>query len=136
TEVKYGSERSRIDVLAEDAQGRLIYVEVKNTTLKVGSHACFPDAVSERGTKHLRELQGMVREGHRAAIAFFVHRDDVTAFDAARHIDPAYAAELDQAAEVGVQILPLKVHLAPCEYSASTWAMEWTLQGLWPWERR
>ncbi|MBL0313289.1 MAG: DNA/RNA nuclease SfsA [Holophagaceae bacterium] len=97
TEQKYGSENSRIDVLARDAEGRRVYIEVKNTTLKIGSQACFPDAVTERGRKHLRELRGMVEQGHRAALVFFIHRDDVDAFDVAREIDPAYAQELDRA---------------------------------------
>jgi len=68
TEVRYGAESSRVDVLARDGEGRLVYLEVKNTTLRVGDAACFPDAVTARGAKHLRELQGMVREGHRAAL--------------------------------------------------------------------
>ena len=97
TEQKYGDERSRIDVLARDGAGRCVYIEVKNTTLRVGQGVCFPDAVTVRGTKHLRELRAMVRLGHRAAIVFFVQRGDAVSFDAAREIDPAYARELDLA---------------------------------------
>ncbi|HEX7598487.1 MAG TPA: DNA/RNA nuclease SfsA, partial [Polyangia bacterium] len=59
TEVKYGAENSRIDVLALDGEDRQVFIEVKNTTLKSGDWALFPDAVTERGTKHLRELQTM-----------------------------------------------------------------------------
>ena len=136
TEVKYGAERSRIDVLASDGEGRQVFIEVKNTTLKEGPFVLFPDAVSERGTKHLRELQGMVREGHRAALAFFVHRTDVEAFDAAREIDPAYAAELDRAAEAGVLILPLRVLMAAMDQADATWNLSWSLSGLLPWRRR
>jgi len=132
TEIKYGAERSRIDVLAQDADGRSVYIEVKNATLRSGDHVCFPDAVSERGTKHLRELQAMVREGHRAAIVFFVHRDDVSAFDVAREIDSAYAAELDRAAAGGVLILPVQVGLLAEEQSHG-WALTWALNGLLPW---
>ena len=136
TEVKYGTERSRIDVLAQDATGRQVFIEVKNTTLKEGPWALFPDAVTERGTKHLRELQGMVREGHRAAIAFFVHRTDVDRFDAAREIDPAYALELDRAAQTGVEILPLAVHLVTSEDASGLWSLGWELPGLLPWKAR
>jgi len=136
TEVKYGSERSRIDVLAQDATGRQVFIEVKNTTFKAGNWALFPDAVTERGTKHLRELQGMVREGHRAAIAFFVHRTDVDRFDAAREIDPVYAAELDRAAQTGVEILPLAVRLVTSEGASGLWSLGWELPGLLPWEAR
>ncbi len=136
TEVKYGAERSRIDVWALDASGRQVFIEVKNTTLRIGGHACFPDAVTERGTKHLRELRGMVEQGHRAAIAFFVHRMDVEAFDAAREIDPAYGAELDRAAGAGVEVLPLRVGLHAAPQADGTWSLAWSLDGLLPWVRR
>ena len=133
TEVKYGAERSRIDVLALDAEGRQVFIEVKNATLKDGEWVRFPDAVTERGTKHLRELQAMVREGHRAAIAFFVHRGDVSAFDAARAIDPTYAAELDRAAAAGVAVLPLAVRLITTLEPGGLWHLGWDLPGLLPW---
>jgi sugar fermentation stimulation protein A len=133
-EVKYGAERSRIDVWAKDGEGRQVFIEVKNTTLREGPWALFPDAVTERGTKHLRELQAMVREGHRAAIAFFVHRTDVDRFDAARAIDPAYAAELDRAAAGGVLLLPLKVRME-ARPGADGWSLAWSLDGLLPWIR-
>jgi sugar fermentation stimulation protein A len=136
TEVKYGAERSRIDVLAKDREGRQVFIEVKNTTLKADRWALFPDAVTERGTKHLRELQAMVRAGHRAAIAFFVHRADVDRFDAAGEIDPAYAAELGRAAELGVEILPLAVRMVTSEGADGRWQLGWALPGLLPWVPR
>jgi sugar fermentation stimulation protein A len=136
TEVKYGSEKSRIDVLASDADGRSVFIEVKNTTLKEGAWGLFPDAVTERGTKHLRELQAMVREGHRAAIALFVHRSDVDRFDAAREVDPLYAAELDRAAAAGVLVLPLAVRLVTSPEDGGLWRLGWELTGLLPWVRR
>ncbi len=133
TEVKYGGENSRIDVLALDRNGRQVYIEVKNCTLKAGNWALFPDAVTERGTKHLRELQAMVRVGHRAAIAFFVHRTDVDRFDAAREIDPLYAMELDRAVETGVLLLPLAVRLVTTEEGGGRWRLGWAVPGLLPW---
>ncbi len=137
TEVRYGEERSRIDVLAEDADGRAVYVEVKNTTLRVdtssGPVICFPDAVTARGAKHLRELRAMVRLGHRAAIVFFVHRGDGTAFDAAHTIDPAYAAELDRGAAGGVEVLPLQAVLQAQPTPDGPWTATWSLSGLLPW---
>ncbi|MDP1830605.1 MAG: DNA/RNA nuclease SfsA [Geothrix sp.] len=133
TEVKYGAENSRIDVLALDGDGRQVFIEVKNATLKEGPWALFPDAVTERGTKHLRELQAMAQEGHRAALALFVHRMDVDRFDAAREIDPAYAAELDRAAEMGVAILPLAVCLVTSLEATGLWSLGWELPGLLPW---
>ena len=136
TEQKYGAEGSRIDVLARDAEDRLVYIEVKNTTLKVGDHACFPDAVSLRGAKHLRELRAMTRQGHRAALVFFVHRPDVSAFDAAREIDPAYALELDRAAAGGVFILPVQAVLTARRQPSGLWSLGWDLGGLLPWRTR
>ena len=136
TEVKYGTENSRIDVLAEDAAGRQVFIEVKNTTLRIGDRACFPDAVTTRGAKHLRELRGMVQAGHRGVIAFFVHRGDVDSFDAAREIDPGYGEELDRAAAAGVEVLPLAVDLAVREEVGGTWSLAWRLPGLLPWVRR
>jgi len=136
TEVKYGAENSRIDVVALDGGDRQVFIEVKNTTLKSGDWALFPDATTERGTKHLRELQAMVREGHRAAIAFFVHRTDVDRFDVAREIDPAYALELDRAAETGVQVLPLAVRMVTSPNASGLWSLRWELPGLLPWVPR
>nr|WP_320133832.1 DNA/RNA nuclease SfsA [uncultured Holophaga sp.] len=134
TEVAYGSERSRIDVWARDPAGRAVYIEVKNTTLVLGERICFPDAVTERGRKHLRELRGVVREGHRAALVFFLHRPDGRSFDAARDIDPAYGEELDRAAEAGVEILPVRVAMAVGQGPAG-WCIDWGLEGLLPWVR-
>jgi sugar fermentation stimulation protein A len=135
TEVKYGDENSRIDVLAMDAQDRLVYIEVKNTTLAVGAEARFPDAVTLRGAKHLRELRAMVRLGHRAAIAFFVQRSDVRSFDAAREIDPAYGEELDRAARDGVEVLPLDGSIQVQAGPGGVWNVTWPLPGLLPWVR-
>ncbi|MBN2719242.1 MAG: DNA/RNA nuclease SfsA, partial [Deltaproteobacteria bacterium] len=67
-EVKYGT-GSRIDLLLESAQ-RKCYVEVKNVTYRKDDGAYFPDAVTARGTKHLRELMAVVRAGHLAAMCF------------------------------------------------------------------
>ena len=110
-EVKYGS-NSRIDVLLE-RQGELCYVEVKNTTMAEGDVALFPDAVTERGRKHLGELVAMVEEGHRAVQFFFVSRDDVKTFRPADHIDPAYAEALREAAAAGVEVMAWAAHVAP-----------------------
>lgn len=136
TEVPYGRERSRIDVWARDEQGREVYLEVKNTTLKLGDHACFPDAVTTRGAKHLRELQAMVEEGHRAAIVFLVNRGDVEHFDAARSVDPAYSEALDQAAKAGVVILPLQVDLTVGPQVNGKFAAFWSNRRLLAWTRR
>lgn len=102
-EVKYGAEGSRIDLLLSGDSGRC-WVEVKNATLVEGDRVLFPDAVTARGLKHLRELQLMVAEGDRAALVFTVQRSDARVFSPADAIDPAYGEELRRAAASGVEL--------------------------------
>lgn len=108
TEVRYGKENSRIDLLLECADGELdkllpCYVEVKNVTLVENTTAYFPDAVSKRGSKHLRELSEVVRQGKRGIIFFCIQRDDVQAFRPADSIDPEYGQYLRKAVISGVE---------------------------------
>jgi sugar fermentation stimulation protein A len=102
----------------------------------VGDGVQFPDAVTLRGAKHLRELRAMVRLGHRAALVFYVQRSDVASFDAAREIDPAYARELDLAAADGVAILPVAGGILASKQTDGFWTLGWDLPGLLPWVRR
>jgi sugar fermentation stimulation protein A len=81
-----------------------VYVEVKNTTLVEGKTALFPDAVTERGQKHLEELVHVVEQGERAAMVYCVQRTDVTSFRAAEAIDPRYAELLHEAMRRGVEV--------------------------------
>lgn len=102
-EVRYG-ERSRIDLLLEDGERRC-YVEVKNVTYRVGKRALFPDAVTERGAKHLGELRRMVGEGHRGVVLFLVNRDDCSSMGPADDIDPAYGRLLREVVGQGVEAM-------------------------------
>ncbi len=105
--MKYGAENSRIDLLLESPQQRC-YVEIKNLTLgegKEGEIGYFPDAVTERGRKHLRELEAMVAQGHRAVLFFCVQHTGVTVARPADHIDPQYGAALRQAHAAGVEVM-------------------------------
>lgn len=111
-EKKYG-ESSRIDLLLTGERGELCYVEVKNTTYAEGDVAKFPDAVTERGLKHLNELGNMVDAGHRAVQFFLVSRGDTTSFAPAERIDPKYAAGLRRAAERGVELLAYDTSVTP-----------------------
>jgi sugar fermentation stimulation protein A len=107
-EVRYGDGgRSRVDLLLEDPSGRRpdAYVEVKNTTLRDGAFAEFPDAVTDRGRKHLEDLEGVVAAGYRGVILFFVGRSDCARFRPADPVDPAYGAALRRAAAAGVEVL-------------------------------
>lgn len=108
TEVKYGKENSRIDLLLESennaANGPVkCYVEVKNVTLVENHIAYFPDAVSQRGAKHMRELAGVVSEGIRAVIFYCVQRMDAREFRAADSIDPEYARCMRDSLNSGVE---------------------------------
>lgn len=106
SEVPYGQERSRIDLLLESDEGLAdCYVEVKNVTLVRDGIASFPDAVSARGTKHLRELMSMVAQGQRAVIFFCVQREDAGLMRPAVDIDPLYAKTLAEALANGVEAL-------------------------------
>lgn len=97
---------SRIDFyLEEHAALPPAYVEVKNVTLKLDGVAQFPDAVSVRGQKHLRELMELKEKGFRAVMLFVVQREDVNSMRPAESIDKKYAALLKEASAVGVEIL-------------------------------
>ena len=111
-EVKYG-QNSRIDILLEDPEKPRCYVEVKNVTLRRGDNADFPDAVTTRGAKHLRELGDMVEEGHRAVMFYLVQRGDCKIMDIARDIDPDYDAELKNAMKRGVEVVCYQCDVSP-----------------------
>lgn len=111
-EVRYGDEKSRIDILLSGG-AHDIYVEVKNCTLmeestegrKIGY---FPDSVSDRASKHLRELMRMVELGHRAVIFFCVNHTGIEEVRPADHIDKVYGQLLREAQQKGVEILAYK----------------------------
>ncbi len=108
SEVRYGEERSRIDLLLDspcDKRTIPCYIEVKNVTLVDNGVARFPDAVSVRASKHLRELMSVVRTGLRAVIFFCVQRGDVHEVRPADDIDPLYGKTLREAVACGVECL-------------------------------
>ncbi len=105
-EVRYGGEASRIDMLLTSAGWPDCYVEVKNVHLvREAGLAEFPDCVTARGAKHLRELAAMVAAGHRAVMVYCVQRGDAERFRPAADIDPGYAAAFDLALRSGVEAL-------------------------------
>lgn len=102
-EYRFGD--SRLDFMLAKA-GAQVLVEVKNVTLCCENRlACFPDAVTTRGQKHLHELMTAVATGHRAVILFLVQRGEATSFAPADHIDPEYGRLLRQAVAAGVEPL-------------------------------
>ncbi|MDF7798714.1 DNA/RNA nuclease SfsA [Pontiellaceae bacterium B1224] len=112
-EQKFGN--SRFDLLLKKGDA-LCYVEVKNVTLLVddGTYA-FPDAVTERGRKHLNELIEVVKAGHRAAMLFVIPRSDGSHFRTAHEIDPEYSQSLEIAAASGVEIFAWQATVSPEE---------------------
>jgi sugar fermentation stimulation protein A len=105
---------TRLDLCLEGSNG-LCFVEVKNVTLTVDGAAAFPDAVSERGKKHLKELMWLRRKGHRAAVVFVIQRNDCSVFRPADEIDEEYGRWLRRAVKAGVEVLPYRAHVTPKE---------------------
>lgn len=103
-EVRYGGEGSRIDMLLTSPGRPNCYVEVKNVHLvRTPGLAEFPDCVTARGAKHLRELSAMVAAGHRAVMVYCVQRGDVDRFQLAADIDPASDKAFGLALSQGVE---------------------------------
>lgn len=115
-EVAYGQENSRVDFRLDYPAGPL-FLEVKSVTLgfEGSAVAAFPDAVTQRGAKHLRELAALARAGVRAVLLYCVNLTGIEAVRPAEEIDPAYAAALREAVAAGVQLLAYGVHLTPEE---------------------
>lgn len=105
-EYRFGD--SRIDFFLEKENEKVL-LEVKNVTLCYnGTTACFPDAVTTRGQKHLRELAEAVKQGYRAVIFFLVQRGEATDFSPADDIDPEYGRLLRQVTSEGVEAIACK----------------------------
>jgi len=115
-EVAYGRENSRADFRLDFAEGP-VFVEVKSVTLGFDGTAvaAFPDAVTTRGAKHLRELAALVRDGTRAVLLYCVNLSGIEAVRPAVEIDPAYAAALGETREAGVEVLAYGADLDPQE---------------------
>ncbi|MGV7960006.1 DNA/RNA nuclease SfsA [Photorhabdus tasmaniensis] len=104
-EVKYGEENSRIDLLLQAEQHVNCYIEVKSVTLLQENCGYFPDAVTTRGQKHLRELQLIAEQGQRAVLFFAVLHSGIKQVAAAAHIDHNYSSLLEQARNSGVEVI-------------------------------
>lgn len=113
TEMPYGEENSRIDILLSHG-AQQCYVEVKSVTLEGEADVgYFPDAVSTRGQKHLRELISMKAQGHRAVLFFCVQHTGIKEVRGAKHIDPLYASLLKEAVDHGVEVVAYAVVFSP-----------------------
>lgn len=110
-EVPYGQENSRIDFLLTGSENP-IYVEVKNTTWTQQTLALFPDTVTTRGQKHIRELMSLLPES-RAVMLYFINRADCDRFSPGDSADPTYGELLRAAIAKGLEVLP-------CRFEVST----------------
>lgn len=109
-EVRRGA--SRLDAKLSGSRGEL-WIEAKNVTLVEDGVAAFPDAVTERGQKHLCELMDLASRGTRVAIFLAIQRDDAQCFGPAEFIDPAFARLYWQALDCGVLVLPYVCPVSP-----------------------
>ena len=105
-EVKYGSENSRVDFLLTQENLPDCYLEVKSVTLAMGDGlGLFPDSVTSRGTKHLRELKEMCEQGFRTVLFFCVQHTGIDRVAPADDIDPVYGQALREAMDAGVEVM-------------------------------
>ena len=113
SEVPYGKDKkSRVDFLLTGESLPPIYVEVKSVTLSKGNTALFPDTVTTRGQKHLRELTALVGEAI-PIMLYFINRHDCDRFAPSDSCDPKYAQLLREAVSQGVEILPCRFEITP-----------------------
>lgn len=113
-EVRYGQDnKSRIDfVLKGESDQRPVYVEVKNTTWAIDDLALFPDTVTTRGQKHLKELTQLLPDT-RAVMLYFINRGDCPQFAPGDRADPTYGELLREAIAAGLEVLPCRFQITP-----------------------
>ena len=110
-EKKYGS--SRFDFYLEDDMGRPGYVEVKGVTLEADDVAYFPDAPTERGTRHLLELKQAKEDGFLAFVLFVVQMENIEHLEPNRETDPAFSNALKAARHAGVTVMAVGCRITP-----------------------
>jgi sugar fermentation stimulation protein A len=115
-EYKYGN--SRIDFYMEKDNNRYL-MEVKGCTLFRDGIGYFPDAPTERGAKHLKELKGALDEGYRAMIAYVIQGEGISEVRPNTETDPEFAKALNEAVEAGVQVVFILCSITPDSIVAS-----------------
>ncbi|MCL2564486.1 MAG: DNA/RNA nuclease SfsA [Defluviitaleaceae bacterium] len=115
-EAKYGNSRFDFYVEAEGPQSpgkRKIFIEIKGVTLEIGGAAFFPDAPTERGVRHLKELTRLSHEGYEAHVVFVIKMKGITHFSPNNTTHPAFGAALTLAKEAGVKVIALDCNVMP-----------------------
>ncbi|MCD8351498.1 MAG: DNA/RNA nuclease SfsA [Planctomycetaceae bacterium] len=118
-EVRCGD--SRLDLMLQHEGGPDVMVEIKNCSLVEDGTAFFPDAVTQRGRKHLEELARLAQSGARAVLFILIQRGDALRFAPADHIDPEWGQTLRRVVGQGVEVLAYRADV--------------TLTGIWLGER-
>ncbi len=111
-EYPYG--KSRIDFYLERGEEKTL-MEVKGCTLEVNGIGYFPDAPTERGVRHLRELAEAVKQGYHSVIAFAIQMDGITEVRPNVETHPEFGTAMAEAVASGVQVLFLPCHVEPDE---------------------
>lgn len=109
SEVKFG--HSRFDFSVRTPHGQHCLIEVKSVTLVEDGVGLFPDAPTERGTRHLRELVQALKQGFSGCVLFIVQRDDAELFRPNARQDPAFAQALKDAQSAGVTVCAYRCHV-------------------------
>jgi sugar fermentation stimulation protein A len=114
SEVPYGKDnKSRVDFLLTGRESTPpLYIEVKNTTFVQDDLALFPDTVTTRGQKHLRELMALLPDA-KPVMLYFINRNDCPRFAPGDRTDPTYGQLLREAVAKGVKILPCRFEITP-----------------------
>ena len=100
------SRKSRLDfALLDKYKTPVHFIEVKSVTLLDNGQGYFPDAVTQRGAKHCHELAELAQQGYNTTLVFCVQHSGIESVSPARHVDPAYAAALDNAVQHGVNVV-------------------------------
>ena len=109
-ECRFGD--SRFDFRLRQGE-QLTYVEVKGCTLEVEGEALFPDAPTERGVRHIRELMAAKAAGHRAILFIVIQMKSAKVFRPNRATHPAFADALQEAQAAGVEIMAWDCVVSP-----------------------
>lgn len=116
-EVRFGNENSKVDFVLSSDELADLYLEVKSVTLLQKGLGFFPDAETQRGQKHLRELTSMVAKGHNAAILFCVQHTGINSVTVAERVDPKYAELMRKALKEGVKVYAYKCNITKFDIS-------------------
>ena len=119
SEVKFGLQNSRLDFCLSNGPDKC-FVEVKNVTMGIkGGAGVFPDAVTERGRKHLYELAYAIEQGHRAVLFYCAQHTGINKVQPNWEIDPAYCQTLEEVMAKGVEVIAYGVEMTPVEFKIS-----------------